>query len=66
MLRNEGGETLDQLPGEVEDALSLAGWGSGQPDLVEDVPAHKRDELMDQLNFEGAFQPTAFCDSMNL
>ena len=45
---NEGGETLEQvaqrggrgpIPGNIQGQV---GWGSEQPDLVEDVPAYCR------------------------
>ena len=55
MFYNEGGETLGQvaqrggrrpIPGNIQ---GLAGWGSEQPDLVEDVPAHCRGVGLDDL-----------------
>jgi len=48
MFYNEGGETLAQvaqrssggpIPGNIQGQV---GWGSEQPGLVEDVPAHGR------------------------
>jgi len=38
------------------------GQGFEQPDLVEDVPAMAGE--LDQMIFEGLFQPKPFCDSM--
>jgi len=52
---NEGGETLDQvvqgagwcpIPGNIPGQV---GWGSEQPGLVEDVPAHDRGGGLDGL-----------------
>ena len=51
----EGGETLEQvaqrggrcpIPGKIQGQV---GWGSEQPDLVEDVPAHCRGVRLDDL-----------------
>jgi len=52
---NEGGETLQQvaqrggrcsIPGNIQGHV---GWGSEQPDVVEDVPAHCRGIGLDDL-----------------
>ena len=51
----EGGETLQQvaqrggrcsIPGNIQGHV---GWGSEQPDVVEDVPAHCRGIGLDDL-----------------
>ena len=55
MFYDEGGETLERvaqrggrcpIPGNLQ---GQAGWGSEQPDLVEDVPAHCRGVGLDDL-----------------
>jgi len=40
------------------------GWGSEQPGLAEDVPAHCRGGV-DYMTSKDPFQPKAFYDSMN-
>ncbi|PKU34471.1 pol- hypothetical protein [Limosa lapponica baueri] len=65
---DEGGETLAQvnqrggrcpIPGNIQGQV---GWGSEQPDLVEDVPAHCRG--LDWMTFKGSFESKLFYDSM--
>ena len=55
ICHNEGGETLEQvsqrggrcpIPGNIQDHV---GWGSEQPGLVEDVPAHSGRARLDDL-----------------
>jgi len=55
MFNNESGETLAQvaqrsgrclLPGNIQGQV---GWGSEQPGLVEDLPAHCRGVGLDDL-----------------
>lgn len=55
VFSSEGGEALVQavqrgggclIPGNTQDQV---GWGSKQPDLVEDVPAHNREVGLDGL-----------------
>ena len=67
---HEGSKTLAQIaqrgnggpiPGNIQGQV---GWGSEQPGLVEDVPAHCRG--LGQMTSKCPFQPKAFYDSMIL
>jgi len=50
-----GGRCL--IPGNIQGQV---GWGSDQPDLVEDVPAHSR--RIGYMTFKGPFQTKLFSD----
>ena len=68
ILYNEGGGTLERVTqrgGRCSTSGSIqgqVGWGSKQPDLVDDVPAHCRGVGLEA--FKASFQLKLFPDSM--